>query len=58
MFEESRKAQLRFDYDEALIYMKALVVHAPQFAEGWNQLGYVLTLPGNTTPRWSPSSRR
>jgi tetratricopeptide (TPR) repeat protein len=44
MLEESRKAQLRFDYDEALIYMKALVVHAPQFAEAWNQLGYVLFL--------------
>ena len=26
--------------------MKALVVHAPQFAEGWNQLGYVLFLAG------------
>ena len=46
MLEESRKAQLRFDYDEALIYMKALVVHAPQFAEAWNQLGYVLFLAG------------
>jgi tetratricopeptide (TPR) repeat protein len=46
LLEESRKAQLRFDYDEALIYMKALVVHAPQFAEGWNQLGYVLFLAG------------
>lgn len=46
MLEESRKAQLRFDYDEALIYMKALVIHAPQFAEGWNQLGYVLFLAG------------
>jgi tetratricopeptide (TPR) repeat protein len=46
LLEESRVAQLRFDYDEALIYMKALVVHAPQFAEGWNQLGYVLFLAG------------
>lgn len=46
LLEESREAQLRFDYDEALIYMKALVVHAPQFAEGWNQLGYVLFLAG------------
>ncbi len=46
MLEDSRQAQLRFDYDEALIYMKALVVHAPQFAEGWNQLGYVFFLAG------------
>jgi tetratricopeptide (TPR) repeat protein len=44
--EQSREAQLRFDYDEALIYMKGLVIHAPQFAEGWNQLGYVYFLAG------------
>ena len=44
--EESRKAQLRFDYDEALFYNRATVVHAPQFAEGWNQLGYVFFLAG------------
>jgi tetratricopeptide (TPR) repeat protein len=44
--EASRQAQLRFDYDEALIYMKALVKHAPGFAEGWNQLGYVYFLAG------------
>ena len=43
---EAREAQLRFDYDEALIYMKALVRHAPNFAEGWNQLGYVYFLAG------------
>src|SRR5579862_559228 len=42
----SREAQLRFDYDEALVYLKALVKHAPQFAEGWNQLGYVYFLAG------------
>lgn len=46
LFEQSRKAQLRFDFDEALIYLKALVVHAPQYSEGWNQLGYVLYLAG------------
>ncbi len=46
LLEESRQAQLRFDYDEAIIYMKALVKHAPQFAEGWNQLGYVYFLAG------------
>jgi tetratricopeptide (TPR) repeat protein len=44
--DASRQAQLRFDYDEALIYMKALVRHAPNFAEGWNQLGYVYFLAG------------
>ena len=46
LFEESRKAQLRFEFDEALVYLKALVVHAPQYSEGWNQLGYVLYLAG------------
>ena len=46
LLEESREAQLRFDYDEAIIYLKALVQHAPQFAEGWNQLGYVYFLAG------------
>jgi len=46
LLEESRQAQLRFDYDEALIYLRALVKHAPQFAEGWNQLGYVYFLAG------------
>lgn len=44
--EASHQAQLRFDYDEALIYLKALVKHAPQFAEGWNQLGYAYFLAG------------
>lgn len=46
LLEASQQAQLRFDYDEALIYMKALVKHAPDFAEGWNQLGYVYFLAG------------
>jgi tetratricopeptide (TPR) repeat protein len=46
LLEASREAQLRFDYDEALIYLKGLVKHAPQFAEGWNQLGYVYFLAG------------
>ena len=45
--EQSREAQLRFDYAEALIYNKAVVKHAPQFAEGWNQLGYVYFLAGD-----------
>ena len=46
LLEESREAQLRFDYDEAIIYLKGLVQHAPQFAEGWNQLAYVYFLAG------------
>jgi tetratricopeptide (TPR) repeat protein len=44
--EASREAQLRFDYAEALIYLKALVKHAPQFVDGWNELGYVYFLAG------------
>jgi tetratricopeptide (TPR) repeat protein len=46
LLEQSREAQLRFDYAEALIYNKAVVKHTPQFAEGWNQLGYVYFLAG------------
>jgi tetratricopeptide (TPR) repeat protein len=46
LLEQSRDAQLRFDYAEALLYNNAVVKHAPQFAEGWNQLGYVYFLAG------------
>ena len=46
LFEQSRKAQLQLEFDEALTYLKLLVVHAPHYAEGWNQLGYVLYLAG------------
>ena len=46
LLEHSREAQLRFDYAEALLYNKEAVKHAPQFAEGWNQLGYVYFLSG------------
>jgi tetratricopeptide (TPR) repeat protein len=46
LLEQSREAQLRFDYAEALIYNKEVVKHAPQFAEGWDQLGYVYFLAG------------
>ncbi len=46
LLDAAREAQLRFDYDEALIYLKALVQHAPSFAEGWNELGYVYFLAG------------
>jgi hypothetical protein len=56
LLEQSREAQLRFDYAEALIYNKAVVEHAPQFAEGWNQLGYVYFSPDNTTLRWTRSN--
>src|SRR5580693_2681948 len=46
LLEQSHEAQLRFDYAEALFYNKAVVKHGPQFAEGWNQLGYVYFLAG------------
>jgi tetratricopeptide (TPR) repeat protein len=46
LLEQSREAQLRFDYAEALLYNKQVVKHAPQFAEGWNRLGYVYFLAG------------
>jgi tetratricopeptide (TPR) repeat protein len=46
LLEESRQAQLRFDYAEAILYMQELVKHAPQFADGWNQLGYMYFLAG------------
>jgi tetratricopeptide (TPR) repeat protein len=47
LLDESHEAQLRFAYPEALTYNKAVVEHAPQFAEGWNQLGYVYFLAGD-----------
>jgi hypothetical protein len=56
LLEQSREAQLRFDYAEALIYNKEVVTHAPQFAEGWNQLGYVYFLAGQYTLRWMRSN--
>lgn len=46
LLEASRQAQLRFDYDEAIVCMKGVVEHQPQFAEGWNQLAYVYFLAG------------
>jgi tetratricopeptide (TPR) repeat protein len=45
--KQSYEAQLRFAYAEALAYNKDVVEHAPQFAEGWNQLGYVYFLAGD-----------
>jgi tetratricopeptide (TPR) repeat protein len=47
LLEKSHEAQLRFAYAEALAFNKAVVEHAPQFAEGWNQLGYVYFLAGD-----------
>ncbi len=47
LLDRSRAAQLRFAYADALVYNKAVVAHAPQFAEGWNQLGYVYFLAGD-----------
>ena len=46
LLDESRAAQLRFDYAEAILYLKELVKHAPRFSEGWNQLAYVYFLAG------------
>lgn len=47
LLEASKQAQLSFDYGHALIALNALVAHQPQFAEGWNQLAYVLFLAGS-----------
>ena len=47
MLEVSREAQLRFDIGNALLAMEALVKHQPDFAEGWNQYGYMLFLAGS-----------
>ena len=43
----SHEAQLRFDYGNAIVAMEDLVRHQPDFAEGWNQLAYVLYLAGS-----------
>ena len=43
----AHKAQLGFDYGNALVAMESLVKHQPQFAEGWNQFAYVLFLAGS-----------
>ena len=47
LLEASKQAQLSFDYGHALIALEELVKHQPQFAEGWNQLAYVLFLAGS-----------
>jgi tetratricopeptide (TPR) repeat protein len=47
LLEVSHEAQLRFDIGNALLAMEALIKHQPQFAEGWNQYGYMLFLAGS-----------
>jgi len=50
LLEVSREAQLRFDIGNALLAMEALTKHQPQFAEGWNQYGYMLFLANSYDP--------
>ncbi len=47
LLDASKQAQVEFDYGHALIAMQELVKHQPDFAEGWNQYGYVLFLAGS-----------
>lgn len=47
LLDRSKEAQLRFDYGNALVALEQLVKHQPHFAEGWNQLAYVLFLAGS-----------
>jgi tetratricopeptide (TPR) repeat protein len=47
LLDVSKEAQLSFDYGHALIALEELVKHQPRFAEGWNQLAYVLFLAGS-----------
>jgi len=47
LLEASKQAPLEFDYGHARIAMQELVKHQPDFAEGWNQYGYVLFLAGS-----------
>jgi tetratricopeptide (TPR) repeat protein len=46
LLEDARQSELRFDYDEATIYLKGVVKHQPQLADGWNELAYVYFLAG------------
>ena len=50
LLEVSREAQLRFDIGNALLAMEALTKHQPEFAEGWNQYGYMLFLANSYDP--------
>jgi tetratricopeptide (TPR) repeat protein len=47
LLDRSKDAQLRFDYGNAIAALQELVEHAPRFAEGWNQLAFVLFLAGS-----------
>jgi tetratricopeptide (TPR) repeat protein len=47
LLEESRQAQLRFDYGSALAALTKLTERAPDYAEGWNQRAIVLFLMGD-----------
>ncbi len=47
LLDQSKEAQLSFDYGHALIALEKLVNRQPLFAEGWNQLAYVLFLAGS-----------
>ncbi len=47
LLDQSHDAQMGFEYGRALNALEALVKHQPQFAEGWNQLAYVLFLAGS-----------
>ncbi len=47
LLDVSKEAQLSFDYGRALVALEELVKHQPRFAEGWNQLAYVLFLAGS-----------
>jgi tetratricopeptide (TPR) repeat protein len=46
LWQQSHDAQMRFDYVQALRCMQEVVRHQPQYAEGWNELGYVYFLAG------------
>jgi tetratricopeptide (TPR) repeat protein len=46
LLEESRRAQLRFDYGSALAALTELTERSPDYAEGWNQRAIVLFLMG------------
>jgi len=46
LLEESKQAQLGFDYRGALTALGKLIAHAPDYAEGYNQRAYVLFLMG------------
>jgi tetratricopeptide (TPR) repeat protein len=47
LLDTSKQAQLSFDYGHALMALEELVKRQPNFAEGWNQLAYVLFLAGS-----------